>query len=401
MSEASTLNRHSDAPMRSLPIAREASPGATTTPPARRGVQILLDMLRRPTVSEADRGSGAVRRVNPLNHPGWDARLAAHPECSFFHSAAWASVLAETYRCSPVYFTVFSGDCLVALLPVMEMNSWLTGRRGVALPFSDECEPLGDGSRLKGTLIPEVLQYGRGRDWKYFECRGGKALFNQAPPFQTFFIHELKLFKDERYLFARVESATRRAIRKAEKSGVTIEISQTPEAVQRYYALHCQTRKKHGLPPQPFAFFQNIQKHVLARKKGMVVSARYGQNVIAGAIYFHFGDTALYKFGASDEAFQDFRGNNLVMWEAIKWYAHRGAKVLHLGRTSLTNEGLRRFKLGWGSEERRLEYVRHDLRKNRFMAGKDESVGWYNRPFNLLPVCVLRMIGAVLYRHIA
>ena len=351
--------------------------------------------------SQLPGGSSLVRRVNPLDYPGWDSLLAAHPGFSFFHSAAWATVLAETYRCSPVYFTVFRGDCLVALLPVMEINSWLTGRRGVALPFSDACEPLGDGAVLKDTLIPEVLHYGRERDWKYFECRGGKELFNQAQPLQTFFIHELKLFKDETHLFAQVKRAARGAVRKAEKSGVTIEISQTLEAVTRYYSLHCQTRKRHGLPPQPFAFFQNIQKYVLAREKGIVVLARHGQNLIAGAIYFHFGETAIYKFGASDEAFQDFRGNNLVMWSAMKWYASKGVALLHFGRTSIGNEGLRKFKLSWGTEERQMDYFKYDFRHDHFVTGKDGAVGWHNPVFRRAPDFVSRMIGAALYRHIA
>ena len=32
--------------------------------------------------------------------------------------------------------------CCVPLLPLMEVDSWLTGRRGISLPFTDECEPL-------------------------------------------------------------------------------------------------------------------------------------------------------------------------------------------------------------------------------------------------------------------
>jgi hypothetical protein len=283
----------------------------------------------------------------------------------------------------------------------MEVNSWLTGRRGVSLPFTDACEPLGESSALTERIVPAVMQHGRERGWRYLECRGGKQVFKAATASQCFFSHELSLFKDEEHLFARCESATRRAIRKAQKLGVTVEVSQSLEAVRLFYSLHCQTRKKHGVPPQPFDFFCNIHKHILSRNLGIVVLARHHQELVAAAVYFHFGAQAIYKYGASDESFQELRGNNLVMWEAIKWYARRGTKVLHLGRTSIANEGLRRFKLGWGSQECGLEYVRYDLRKSRFVTGKDESVGWYNRAFNLLPVGVLRTIGAVLYRHIA
>ncbi len=284
-----------------------------------------------------------VRCLNPIERPGWDALLASHPRSTFFQSSAWAKVLCETYNCEPVWFTVSEGERLHALMPVTEINSRLTGRRGVALPFTDACEPLGPDSFLRESLLPKVLDHGRERRWKYFECRGGRGFFGTAPAFQSFLEHELDLFEDQRYLFSRLESANRRAIRKAEKSGVQIEISQSLEALRRYYRLHCQTRKKHGLPPQSFSFFLNIYNHILSHNKGIVVLARHGDNFIAGAVYFHFGAQAIYKFGASDERFQDFRGNNLVMWEAIKWHVRKRFKTLNFGRTSMAGEGLRRF----------------------------------------------------------
>ncbi len=345
--------------------------------------------------------SGSVRCVNPVERQGWDALLASHPGSTFFQSVAWAKVLRETYGCDPVYFTVTEGARLLALLPVMEVNSRLTGRRGIALPFTDVCDPLDQDSLLANAVIPKMLEYGRERGWNSFECRGGKDLFRSAPAFQSFWAHELKLFKDDRYLFARLESSTRRAVRKAEKLGVRTEISQSLEALQKYYSLHCKTRKRHGLPPQPFTFFLNIYEHILSQNKGIVVLARHEENLIAGAIYFQFGEQAIYKFGASDEAFQDFRGNNLVMWAGIRWFASKGVKLLHFGRTSVANEGLRRFKLGWGAEERRIDYVRYNLRNNRYEIGTDRAIGGHNQVFRRLPVFVLRLLGAALYRHMA
>ena len=47
---------------------------------------------------------------------------------------------------------------------------------------------------------------------------------------------------------------------------MTVEILQSVEAVRIFYSLQCQTRKKHGLPPQPFKFFLNIHKHILSQK---------------------------------------------------------------------------------------------------------------------------------------
>jgi hypothetical protein len=132
-----------------------------------------------------------------------------------------------------------------------------------------------------------------------------------------------------------------------------------------------------------------------------VVLARHGQVPVAGAVFFHFGKTAIYKFGASDEAFQHLRANNLVMWEAIKRFARQGLAALDFGRTSLENDGLRKFKHGWGTQEHRIDYVRYDRQEGGFVTARDESSGWYNRVFQMLPVFLSRLIGAALYKHMA
>jgi hypothetical protein len=98
-------------------------------------------------------------------------------------------------------------------------------------------------------------------------------------------------------------------------------------------------------------------------------------------------------------AFQQLRANNLVMWEAIRRFAGEGRSTLDFGRTSLNNEGLRRFKTGWGATEQIAEYIRYDLRENAFGTASDSSSGWHTRVFNALPQWMARPIGAALYPH--
>jgi hypothetical protein len=339
--------------------------------------------------------------TNPLENSNWDQRLAEqnHPGRSFFHSSAWANVLTETYGYKPFYFVASDPAAIHSVLPFMEVQSILTGKRAIALPFTDSCEPLcADKTGFK-ELFRNAIEFGRLRGWKYLEFRGGQKLLAGVQTSLSFYGHSVNLPTDENTLFGQLKSPVRRAIRKAEKSGVRIEISTELDAVESFFSLHCKSRKKHGLPPQPFSFFKNIHKHVLAKNLGAVVLARWKKNPIAGSIFFHSGGHAIYKFGASDHAFQHLRGNNLVLWEAIRWFSRRGAKKLDLGRTSIGNEGLREFKLGWNAEEKHISYYRFCLQQEKFVSTDDESYGWHNRLFHALPSFASRIIGGVLYRH--
>jgi len=341
------------------------------------------------------------RRVNPLELPAWDNLVRSHPGSSFFHGTAWAKVLQDTYGYRPFYFASFDAQRLLTLLPVMEVSSWLTGRRGISLPFTDECPLLSSFATAPSDLFEQVMACGKARGWRYWQGRGGRKLFSWAPPSVTFFGHTLDLSMGEERLFAGLQSPVRRAIRKGEKEAVTVEMAQSLEAVQSYYTLHCATRRRHGLPPQPFAWFRNIHQHVLAEKLGQVVLAKLGSQPVAGAVFFHLGDKALYKYAASDPAFPHLRGSNRVIWEAVKWYTRHGYRQLDFGRTSGTNDGLRRFKLGWGAEEHLIEYLKYDLGKRAFVTEADEAEGWHNQVFRRLPLFLSRMIGACLYRHCA
>src|SRR3989442_10793821 len=81
------------------------------------------------------------RLINPLCDSDWDCLVASHPDASFFHSAAWAKVLNKTYGHAPFYLHFTQHGETVALMPMMEVRSPLTGRRGVCLPFTDSCDP--------------------------------------------------------------------------------------------------------------------------------------------------------------------------------------------------------------------------------------------------------------------
>jgi hypothetical protein len=343
----------------------------------------------------------AAQYVNPAYFPNWDTRVISHSNYSFFHSAAWAEVLEDTYGYKPFYLTGQAAGAGGSILPLMEVNSWLTGCRGIALPFTDVCGPLYDDAALAREMVQSSFELGKSRGWKTIEFRGGKELFPEAPASLSFYGHSLNLDKNEDLLFARLEGSVRRAIRKAEKSGLTVTVSQGLDAMKTFYSLQCKTRRKHGLPPQPFNFFRNICRNVLSKHLGMVVIANYQNCPVAASVYFQLAGRAIYKFGASDEAFQQQRGANLVMWEAIKWLARNGVKTLDLGRTSIRNEGLRRFKLNWGAQEEKIEYFKYDLRRNIFVTETDAATGWYNRVFRVLPINISRTIGATLYKHLA
>jgi hypothetical protein len=359
-----------------------------------------------------------VDQLDPLRDNGseWDRAIRSHPDASVFHGSAWARVLHRTYGHAPVYLRCTQDDELVALVPFLEVDSRLTGRRGVCLPFADHCAPLLFNSRcLDGNAIIEALVgTARARNWRHLELRGQVRTTDGAdgrepvslPPAATipstgFYGHSLDLRGGTDALLARCGASVRRAIAKAERSDLRIQIAQSREAIHAFYKLHVRTRRRHGNPPQPLSFFLNIHDEIIARDHGFIVLAEENARPIAASMFFQHGTNAVFKFGASDETRQELRGNNLVMWEAIRFLANSGTcHTLDFGRTSLDNEGLRRFKLGWGSTERTINYFRFDLAANSWVCRRDDASGFHTALFRRLPLSINRFAGALLYPHL-
>ncbi|NPU84669.1 MAG: GNAT family N-acetyltransferase [Syntrophaceae bacterium] len=334
--------------------------------------------------------------VDPSRQSDWNEVLCRIPGSSFFHTSTWAHVLQESYHYEPLYFAIRQKADLIAVLPVMEVDSPLTGKRGVSLPFTDYCEPIVSDHAQFGELFAAATALGRERRWRYLEFRGGGRFLSEKEPSEWHYSHTLDLTaKDIKSL----ADATRRNIKKAEKQNLDVSISTSPDAMTTFQRLNAITRRLHGLPPQPCRFFQRVYDHVLSKKMGFIVLASLKGTAIAANVYFTFGDQILYKYGASDRAFQHLRASNLVMWEAIKWGRDHGYRVLHLGRTEPGNKGLRQFKAGWGVQEGLIRYYRYDLRENAFVKTPEVVKPIYQKIFGKLPIPILNLLGSLLYRH--
>ena len=364
-----------------------------------------------------------IESVDPTGFENWDSLLAEHPDATIFHTSSWARTLVDTYGFLPRYLVQRNGPRLLSLLPLMETGSRWIGHRCVSLPFTDGCAPLvspclapsppptlptqeqpRDSLReiaASEPLLAFALSLAASLGCKSIELRDCTRWTSQVPASVAFHGHVVPLIQSEEEQLQRCSPSMRRALRKAGRSPLQLKEGRDWADVEAYYFLHCQTRRRHGLPPQPIGFFRNIQRHILARGLGFVQLAMDGSIPVAGAIFFGFGRHALYKFGASSETHLDLRPNNLVLWQGIRRCAELGFSTLDLGRTSLDNEGLRRFKLGLGGEERLIQYVRQELRSGRIVVTPDRAQGWHSKVFRWLPSPVSRAIGTLMYRFAA
>src|ERR1700722_17896506 len=143
--------------------------------------------------------------IDPLNDIRWARFVESHPRASLFHSVPWLQALRRTYGYEPLVCTSCPpGRDLTDGIAFCRVESWLTGRRLVSLPFSDHCEPLSTNQVGRAPLIGALEEYARGRKFRYVELRPSHQedeLWGQFQVSSTYCFHQLDLTPEVEVLF--------------------------------------------------------------------------------------------------------------------------------------------------------------------------------------------------------
>jgi hypothetical protein len=311
--------------------------------------------------------------------------------------------LKRTYRYEPLAFTTAAtAEELRTALVGCEIRSWLTGSRLVSLPFSDHCDVLTDDVNHLDALLSRLDAECSTRHWKYIELRPAEGAIPGVSGYKItgrFILHRLDVRAEIDVLFGRLhKSTTQRKIRRAEREGVEYREGCSGELLREFYRLLVLTRQRHGLPPQPFAWFHNLAACLGEKMKVRIASYR-GQ-AIAAMVTLRHGATLTYKYGASDAAWHQLGGVHLLFWNAIQDAHDLGCVTLDLGRTDVDDDGLATFKERWGAVGVPLCYWRFETgAPGTTTSARDWLAGFGAQTARRVPARVRTAAGRVLYRH--
>jgi CelD/BcsL family acetyltransferase involved in cellulose biosynthesis len=348
-----------------------------------------------------------LQQVDPLQDARWEKFLEGNPKASVFHSREWLEALHKTYGYTPiVYTTAALGNDLQDGLVICEVESWVTGRRLVSLPFSDHCEPLINGTAKRAAFSNALIEQSLDAGWRYVELRPRFPIDEAVSPFystESYSFHELDLAPDCEVLFRGFhKSSTQRKIRRAEREGLTYQDGSAYSLLETFYHLNMMTRRRQGLPPQPRTWFRNL---IDCFGEALTIRvANKGAVPIAAILTIQYKDTVTYKYGCSDARFHNLGGIHLLLWKAIKQAKERGLHRFDLGRSDADNNGLITFKTRWGAKQSTLTYLRYaakgNSRNNFIPARADWRVRLARRIFSHTPNACLPALGSLLYRHV-
>jgi CelD/BcsL family acetyltransferase involved in cellulose biosynthesis len=343
---------------------------------------------------------------DPVGDRGWSDLVDRHPAASVFHSPGWLGALRQTYGYEPFVITTSPGPTLENGLVVCRVKGW-TSRRLVSVPFSDHCDPLVDRSSDLAEVLAFLAEERRSAGWSSLELRPRASIgqpFDAAAracdmePDREYCLHRLDLRPEASEIFQGFHrSSTQRAIRRAEREGLSYETGTSDGLLASFYRLLRMARRRHGLPPQPLAWFRNLIT-CLGDRVAIHVARKDGQP-IASILTLSFKNTMFYKYGGSDAEHHRLGGMSFLFWRTIQGARARRFVELDLGRSDLDQPGLTAFKDHLGALRSSLIYYRHPQRHRD--AARNEWTSWAARGlFARLPDAALDLAGRLLYKHL-
>jgi len=301
----------------------------------------------------------SISYVDPSRDTLWQ-QLVAHKASTVFHSPEWIKVLQETYNFD-IRAIVLLGNTSdpkagIAYCTIEDMMD----PRIVSLPFSDFCDPIVEDGDDWNCLVAEILNNGHRMSLR--------CLHNQLPLRDKRFTqtkrakwHCVDLQRDEEIIWQGLRGSARRAIRKAQRDGVVVQIAQNKDDLRAFFELHLRVRKyKYKLLAQPYRFFESIWDHFIARGMGVLMLASQEDEVIGGVLFLEWQNKLYYKFNASNPDYASLRSNDLVVWEGIKYGQGKGYHYLDFGLSDWDQEGLLQYKRKFATQEKTVTFLRYN-----------------------------------------
>lgn len=344
-----------------------------------------------------------VYTLDPLRDTRWQELLEAHARASIFHSPGWLKALRCTYGYEPVAFTSSPpDDRLTNGIPFSRINSWLTGSRLVSVAFADHCQPLVGKPEETADLLKQLQQICSRENYGYVELR---VLSSDVPGLEDhtglcnserFAYHELDLRPDLGILFRGLHpSCMQRKIRRSDREQLICAAGKSDALLKHFYSLLLLTRRRHGIPPQPFAWFRNLRECLGDAFK---IHVAFKDHLpIASILTLRHKTTLVYKYGCSDARFHAMGAMPLLFWQAIQDGKSLGLCKFDLGRSDIGDQGLIAFKDHLGAVASSLNYYRYPHQPGQ---STSQQRILSSKVCSYLPDFLLKALGDLFYRHV-
>ncbi|HMV16501.1 MAG TPA: FemAB family PEP-CTERM system-associated protein [Rhodocyclaceae bacterium] len=339
----------------------------------------------------------SVRRFQAGDSTRWNAFVFDCPDATFFHRIEWRDIIERVFRHRCHYLLAERDGHIVAVLPLVEVNSRLFGHSMTSLPFAVYGGVAGSDADAVAALEAEAETISRQAGVQHLEYRNLRARHEDWPRQDLYVTFRKEILPDEEANMLAIPRKQRAMVRKGIKNGL---VSHVDPNADRFFALYSDNVLRHGTPALPKRFFETLLDVFGKDCEVMTVTTADGK-LLSSVLSFYFREEILPYYAGDDMEARDLAANDFKYWELMRRACARGCRLFDYGRSKI-GTGPYSFKKNWGFEPMPLSYEyrlfkRDEIPQNNPMNPKYRAfIALWKR----LPVGVANRLGPMIVRNL-
>src|SRR5439155_2042802 len=314
-------------------------------------------------------------------------RLDQFEDRTVFQTCEWMRFLSETQDATPIVAELHDAGEVVGYFTGLTFSRF--GIKILGSSFPGWTTPYIGFNLLPGVYRVEALAAVEKLAWNALKClhmeisdphfalEDGSGLGFSRGSFVTY---RSDLRRSEEELFNSMESACRRCIRKAAKSGVIVEEAHDSAFADEYYEQLVEVFAKQGLvPPYKADRVRSLVRNLEPTGRLLLLRARDPEGkCIATGIFPGFNKIAEFWGNASFSSSQILRPNEAIHWYAMRYWQRRGAEIYDWGGESSYKQkyGCEIYTVPWLSKSRWRAIAKLRDEAQKMFYRKQRFLGW-------------------------
>jgi len=315
------------------------------------------------------------------------ARLDSFADRTVFQTREWLHFVRETQRAKIVLCELTDGGETVGYFSGLVFSRF--GVRMLGSSFPGWTTPYMGFNLVPGASRSAALAAIERMAWDTLKCLhlevsdpfftvdDGKELGFTCESYASY---RSDLTQTEDKLFSNMDSACRRCVRKAEKSGVVIEEAHDLDFADEYYEQLRDVFAKQGLvPTYTVERVRSLVRNLEPTGRILLVRARDPDGkCIATGIFPGFNKIAEFWGNASFRSSQNLRPNEAIHWYAMRYWKRRGAEIYDWGGEGTYKEkyGCVAHRVPWFTKSRFAFISRLRGQAKAMFERKQRFQGW-------------------------
>jgi FemAB-related protein (PEP-CTERM system-associated) len=329
---------------------------------------------------------------------GWRDAVSGLNQSNIAHAPEWFTAIRQAYGHEPLYLSAVDEEGRPGLLPAFVIRRPLLGAIVTSMPFLDAGGPCSSSAALASLLVDRLIGEARHAGASAIELRCTAPLPLSCQPMTNKVSMTLELPADPDRLWRQLNGSLRNQIRKAERSGLSIDCGGL-ENLPAFYDTFVVRMRDLGSPVHAFDFLDAVITSFGDRAR--VVLVRKGRTPVGGLIALGFKDRLIVPWATCLKDYFALCPNMLLYWETLRIACLEGVRRFDFGRSS-RGSGTYQFKRQWGAQEEPLFWYTIPIASRRRPSQSNDGrvAAFLTKSWSHLPLAATRALGPRIRKYL-